>query len=228
LSEAWHFPEPQPCGAEGHGKLSSPSAAGQHSSPEHHTPLPGHCTASPTLQLNSVVQSYAFSVFSHRWSPHPVGAEGHGKFAPPTPGQHCSPLHVVPFVPGHWTVSPTLHCLPSVQSNSFFAPVWHMPSPHFFGADGQGKLGPPSMPGQHSSPKHQMPLPGHCTVSPMIHCQPSVQSYFLLLLWHCPKPQPFGAEGHGKFGAPSCPGQHSSPLHQVSLPGHRTASPTEQ
>jgi len=102
LDASWHCPRPHPLGAEGQGKLSSPSAAGQHSSPEHHTPLPGHCTASPTLQRNSVVQSCSFAAISHRWSPHPFGAEGHGKFGPPaTPGQHCSPLHKWPFVPGH-------------------------------------------------------------------------------------------------------------------------------
>jgi len=38
--------------------------------------------------------------------------------------------------------------------------------------------------------------------------------------------KPAGADGHGKVGPPSTPGQHWAPAHITPLPGHRTCAPT--
>lgn len=56
----------------------------------------------------------------------------------------------------------------TVQSSTFSA-VWHAPFPQPFGAEGHGKLRPPSIGGQHDRPLHHLPLPGQIAPAPTLH-----------------------------------------------------------
>mmetsp|Transcript_66967 Transcript_66967/g.217941 ORF Transcript_66967/g.217941 Transcript_66967/m.217941 type:complete len:255 (-) Transcript_66967:738-1502(-) len=109
--------------------------------------------------------------------------------------------------------------------------------------DGHGKDCDPLTPGQHWSPLQHASLPGQRTRSPTAHTSASRQSLVAATELGLPRgplvdaqsetfvlcrqtSNPGLADGHGKGGPPSMPGQHSSPLQQTPLPGQRTRSPT--
>jgi hypothetical protein len=130
------------------------------------------------------VQSATFVLFTHPEKP--LLADGHGNVPPPEPakpGQHWSPAHMLPE-PGHCTWAPTAQ----VPCNSTFCAreplkeldtqlvtfvlFTHPEKPLL--ADGHGNVPPPepAKPGQHWSPEHMLPEPGHCTSAPILQVPP--------------------------------------------------------
>jgi len=102
--------------ADGHGNVPlDPGVPGQHWSPAHMLPDPGHCTEAPGAQVIIVVVVVVVVVVSRQletfvlfWHDAKLGlAEGHGNVPPDpgVPGQHWSPAHMLPE-PGHATEAP--------------------------------------------------------------------------------------------------------------------------
>jgi hypothetical protein len=121
------------------------------------------------------VQSVTFVLFTHPEKP--LLADGHGNVPPPEPakpGQHWSPAHMLPE-PGHCTSAPTAQgpCNSTFCAREplkeldtqlvTFVLFTHPEKPLL--ADGHGNVPPPepAKPGQHWSPAHMLPEPGHCT-----------------------------------------------------------------
>lgn len=108
--------------ADGQGNVLLPAAAsgGQHTSPAHELPEPGHSTRSPCRHVpiasgrdrEGLSQSWTFAPLSQPSKLLLADGQGKVKFPDePVGGQHWSPAHVAPE-PGHLTVSPRLHVPP--------------------------------------------------------------------------------------------------------------------